>query len=36
MKAFQIYSKQKYRQLPKSESLYISFPKNKYIKIKSK
>ena len=36
MKNFQIYSKQKYRQLSKSESLYIPFPKNMYIKIKSK
>ena len=36
MKNFQIYSKQKYRQLSKSESLYIPLPKNMYIKIKSK
>lgn len=33
---FQTYREQKYWQLPKSESLYISFQKTIYIKIKNK
>ena len=32
---FQTYTEQKYWQLPKSESLYISFQKTIYIKIKN-